>query len=120
MDAILPIILVLSLTGNFFQHEKIEDLKEERSELAESSEANYKAYLIAKKANEEYDSEISNLVNDIEKCNKTIKEQINKANSWIDSDRIKGIAIENLEARLDSVDFGTSCRVPDGVDFKSK
>lgn len=119
MEFIFPVVLVLSLIGNFFQHEKIEDLTLEKEDAVLAAENNYDNYNTVVEVNKENEKAITKLNEKLTNCNSDLKEEIDKINNWKEADRLKAIAIESLSERLDDVEFGSSCRMPDWVDFEA-
>lgn len=119
MDFVVPVLLVLSLIGNFFQHEKIDELKSEKEEAVIAANKNYDNYNLVVGINEENKDVIDELNERLKSCNSDLKAEVDKINGWKEADRLKRIAIKDLSKRLDDVDFGASCRMPDWVDFET-
>ena len=119
MELVISILLAISLMGNYFQHEKVTDLKQERTEAVEASESNLESYKIALEVNKDNETIITELNESLENCNSDLKSEIDKINNWKEADRLKAIAIENITERLDGIDFGANCRVPDFVDLEA-
>jgi hypothetical protein len=119
MEIIFSILLVLSMAGNYFQHEKVKDLKVKYEVAITASGENLESYKVALKANEEDEIVIKELEEDLANCNGKLQTEIDKINNWKESDRLKSFAIEDLTERLDGVDFGAMCRMPNWVDFEA-
>jgi predicted GTPase len=119
MEIILSITIILSLLGNFFQHNKIQNVKEDNKIITIAAEKNYNAYIIAIKANEEYEYIITDMESASESCNKDLEFAINKFDRWQDSERLQESIIKDLEERLSHIDYSDSCVVPAWVDFEA-
>jgi predicted nuclease with TOPRIM domain len=120
MEWLIGIIIVILTGGNIYQYDQNKTLQEEKEFADYAAALNMKAYRVAQKENEELVKIIDSLTYDLNNCNSDIKSQLEKINSWKESDRLKNAAINDLKDRIDSIDFGSQCRVPDWVDFQAK
>jgi len=74
MDFVVPVLLVLSLIGNFFQHEKIDELKSEKEEAVTTANKNYDNYNLVVGINKENKDVIDELNKRLKGCNSDLKD----------------------------------------------
>lgn len=108
-EIVVGIALLLSLFGNYHQHNKIERLQE-------VADQNYTEWMLAIEVNKDNADTFTVLRQALDACEIRSADTLRAVNDFREASALKDAALTDLRTRLRATDFGV-CRVPDWVDF---
>lgn len=117
------ILLILSLLGNWFQADRVNDLQKEADKWQEHAQQNYQEAKEAKEANDTNARTITVLENANDACASVLDETLAKIHRYKEAGRIDRATIDILRGQLaESNSRGNSdeCRVPDWVEIQTE
>ena len=111
MEIVLSVLLVLSLFGNYHQHENTKELKAEIIMLEQTNENNLNALTSVTEVNENNAKITDNLRTDLNQCSKVVEEFKQTIEDYKDEQAAIDLAAEELESKLADSEL-SNCRVP--------
>lgn len=114
----MEILVALLIALNGIQFVQKENTKNEVQRYETALQKAEEATKEAVEANESNDAVVDRLKSNLEKCTQQRLDDIDRANSFKEANRIYQDALNNFERNTSSLDWGT-CRVPDGVDIQT-